>query len=95
MAEMIGGHHTITAAAQVLSSDTTMCAQLTIRSNTGNTVCYFGGSDVTSAPANAHGHIKADESYTFGPFDRGGVRPSQVYISGTASDILFWNGVPA
>lgn len=91
----LGGQLGVTAAAVQLDADTTPLRQLTIRSNTGNTVMYFGGSDVTSAPANAHGLLKADESMTWGPYESGFVRASNVYLSGTAADVLFWEGVRA
>jgi hypothetical protein len=94
MAKCEGGQHTVAASAAVLSSDTNLYRQITVRSNTGNAVCYFGDSNVTAVPANAHGFLKEDESYTFGPFEAGGIQPSTIYFIGTAGNVLFWNAVP-
>jgi hypothetical protein len=94
---MIGGQHTVAASAKALDSTvTTACRQITIRANAGTSIMYFGGSDVTAVPANAHGYLNAGESWTFGPFSPGsGIKPSDIYIIGTASDVLFWSGIPS
>ena len=94
---MTGGQHTVAASAKALdSTDSTAYKQITIRSNAGTSIMYFGGSDVTAVPANAHGYLNAGESWTFGPFAPGsGIKPSEIFIIGTASDILFWSGIPA
>ena len=96
MADHIGGVHTVTSAAQLLSSDSTPLAQLTIRAKTGNTtpVYFASSSDVTSASANAHGYVKSDESYTWGPYSHGYVKATEIYLVGaTSGDIVFWEGV--
>ena len=95
---MIGGQHTVAAAAAQLDSSTIACRILTIRLEPGASILYFGGDDVDPAPANAHGYLTATatsgESWTFGPYDTGtGIRPSEIYIVGTADDVLFWNGL--
>ena len=93
---MIGGQHTVAATAGALDSSDTPCRQITIRSKAGNSILYFGNSDVTATPTNAHGYLNAGESWTFGPYSPGsGVRPEQIFIIGTASDVLFWSGIPA
>jgi len=95
MAILIGGQHTTSTAATQLSTDTTPFSQLVLRLNVAGTTLYWGGSNVTSAPANALGFCQAVESYTIGPFDRGYVRASDIYIaSGAASEIVFWFGMP-
>jgi len=93
---MIGGEHTVAAAAAVLNSDDTPCRVLTIRLESDAAGdCYFGLSTVTTE-AHRHGFLEAGESWTFGPYSAGtGIRPSEVYIIGTAGDVLFWNGLPA
>ena len=100
MAMELGGQHTIAATATALDSSNTPCRILTIRLELGASICYFGNSDLTIAPTNAHGYLVASatagESWTFGPFDIGsGIKPSEIFIVGTADDVLFWNGLPA
>ncbi len=101
MADHIGGMHSTSTAVKVLDSDTTPLDQLTIRVKCASTatIVYFGGSDVTSTPANAHGYLKdlgpagSGDSYTWGPFSHGYVKPNEIYVIGTASaDIVFWEG---
>ena len=98
MAEMSGGEDITSTGAKQLADDDTMLAQLTVRMGTfvnSTSKASFGGSDVTTA-ANRHGFWKTEESYTFGPFDRGGIRAKDIYIISTASaDEIMWNGVPA
>ena len=93
---MIGAQHTVSDSATVLDSSTIACRHITIRLEAGASILYFGDSDVTAVPANAHGYINAGESWTFGPFAPGcGIRPSDIYIIGTADDVLFWSGIPS
>ena len=93
---MIGGQHTVAASATILNASTVGCRQITIRANAGTSILYFGGSTVTAVPAFAHGYLNAGESWTFGPFAPGsGIKPSEIYIIGTADDILFWSGIEA
>lgn len=95
MAAMDGGQYTLAASAVALDpANLNLYKQITVRSNTGNAVCYFGNSDVTAVPANAHGFLKAEESYTFGPFPNGGIQPAQIFFIGTAGNVLFWDAVP-
>lgn len=90
---LIGGQHTTSTAATKLADDDTPCSQIVLRLNTSGTTLYWGGSTVASTPANAYGFVKAEESYTIGPFDRGPVRPSEIFIaSGAGSEIVFWFG---
>jgi hypothetical protein len=93
---MIGGQHTVVASATVLDSSTVPCRQITVRTEAGAGILYFGNSNVTATPTNAHGYINAGESWTFGPFAPGsGIMPSEIYIIGTADDVLFWSGIPS
>ena len=93
---MTGGQHTVSGTATVLDSSEIPMRQITVRAKAGTSIMYFGGSDVTAVPANAHGYINAGESWTFGPFSAGsGIKPTEIYIIGTAADVLFWSGIPA
>ncbi len=98
MASPMGGQCTLGASATQLSAaagdNELPYRQITVRSNTGNAVAYFGNSDVTAGPTNAHGFVKAEESYTFGPFQAGGVYPKDIYLIGTQNNVFFWSGVP-
>ena len=98
MAEALGGETVTSTGVTQLDADDTLLAQLTIRMGTftdSTSKASFGGSDVTTT-ANRHGFFKTEESYTFGPFDRGGVRAKDIYIISTASaDEFMWNGIPA
>ncbi len=98
MAEALGGESITSTGAKQLDADATLLAQLTIRMGTftdSTSKASFGGSDVTTV-AERHGYFKTEESYTFGPFDRGGVRVKDIYIISTASaDEVHWNGIPA
>lgn len=104
MAEMIGGQHTTSTAATQLANDDTPCSQIIVRAGSvaggtmvnSTTVGYFGGSDVTSTPTNAHGYMEQKESYTFGPKDGGGyIRAKDIYLAFTNSaDTVFWDGWP-
>lgn len=95
MALPIGGQHVVDDAAKALdASDDTLCRQITIRLNEGDAKVYFGDSDVTAVPANAHGFLLEKESYTFGPFEAGGIRPKDIFLIGTADDLIFWSGIP-
>ena len=90
-----GGQHTVSATATVLDSSDVIYTYITIRLEPGASILYFGNSDVTAVPANAHGYLVATatdgNSWTFGPYPNGGIRPSAIYIIGTADDVLFWN----
>ena len=95
MAEMTGGQHTTSTSAKQLEDDDTPCTQIFVRNNTGNGVLYHGGSDITSAPTNAHGFMKAEEAYTFS-LSRGYIRARDIYIVSTASaETVFWDGIPS
>jgi len=89
-----GGQHTVSDTAAVLDSSTVPYTYITIRLEPGASICYFGDSDVTAAPANAHGYLTASadagESWTFTNPSGGGIAPNTIYIIGTVGDILFW-----
>jgi hypothetical protein len=92
---MIGGKHVVQASPTKLSDDDTPCRIVTIRLEISNSRMNFGGAD-----GEPHGYLvataTAGESWTFGPFQMGsGIRPSEIYIWGTAADHVFWNGLEA
>lgn len=93
---LIGDEHTVKASATILANNDQPCRLLTIRLESGAAGdVMFGNSDVTSG-ANRHGFLAAGESWTFGPYTFGsGIRPSEIYVVGTADDLLFWNGLTA
>ena len=83
-----GGRHTIAAAPKLLNSaDPTGFRILTIRLASGSSDVYFGDSQ-----GNVWGFLQADESWTFGP-NSGTVRPTDLYLWGTAGDILYYVGI--
>lgn len=98
MAEALGGEDITSTGRKQLADDDTLLSQLTVRCGTfadSTSKASFGGNDVTTT-ANRHGYWKTEESYTFGPFDRGGIRVKDIYIISTASaDDIMWNGIPA
>jgi len=55
---------------------------LTIRNNTGNTTVGLGKSLTEQI-----GFLKAEETKTFY-----GIRPSDVWVSGVAGQLLYWDG---
>jgi hypothetical protein len=93
-----GGVLTIDGTDQVLDPSTRSFRQLTIRLQPDpGGVCYFhfrsfqGGND---AAGYVTGSTSSGESWTFGPFPPGsGIRPSDIHIRGTATDLLYWNGL--
>ena len=94
-----GAVHTIAASPTKLGESEVSMRVITIRLEPDASICYFGDSDMVDAN-NAFGYVTgttaSGESWTFGPFERGsGIKPSEIYIFGTAEDKLFWSGLPA
>jgi len=93
---LFGGLVTLGSEATRLSSEDTPMCQLTIRSGDTAATIYFGNSDVTNAETLAHGRIAGGEWHVWGPYEAGrGVRPSQIFLAGTAGDKVLWSGWPA
>ena len=94
----LGGEHTISGTAKRLDDSSVPCRLITIRLDVGASPCYFGNADA-DVGGQRHGYLTATEtegeSWTFGPYQNGGLRPQELYIFGTAGDILFWDGTPA
>lgn len=93
--QLFGGLVTLGSEGTRLSSEDTPMCQLTIRTLETAARVYFGNSDVTAATTNAHGFIDGGEWHSWGPYGRGGgIRPSQVFLAGTAGTVVLWSGFP-
>lgn len=85
-----GGSHTVQASWAKLADDNRGFNHITIR-------LYTGSSDIQIGVMTESGSVKqtfflkADESRTYGP-GTGTVKPSSIYIQGTADDTLWWEG---
>lgn len=91
---MFGGIVTLGSNATRLADEDTPMCQLSIRSNSAAADMYFGNSDVDHTK---HiGYVEGGEAFQWGPFEAGrGIRPSQVFLYGTAGDRVIWMGWPA
>ena len=87
---LAGGSHTVAAPWKLLTEeDSTAYRQLTIRvedNAAGNVEVSLDGDTTVM-------FLKTDESFTFGP-DAGTVTPKDLYLKGTAADIVYYLGVP-
>ena len=93
---LFGGLTTLGSNATRLADDDTPMCQLTIRSADTAALIYFGNSTVTNADTLAHGRISGGEWHVWGPYESGrGIRPSQIFLAGTAGDKVLWSGFPA
>lgn len=92
-----GGLTTLGSTATRLADEDTPMCQLTIRvSASASARIYFGNSNVTNGEILAHGFVDPGEWHTWGPFEAGrGIRPSQIFLAGTAGDRILWSGWPA
>jgi hypothetical protein len=91
---LIGGITVLGNNATRLSDDDTPMTQLSIRSNSTAADVYFGSASVTHV--DHVGYIEGGESFQWGPYTAGrGIRPSQVFLYGTAGDRVIWTGWPA
>jgi hypothetical protein len=86
-----GGTHTLAATFTKLDESSVGFRVLTIRANTLTTNAEIGllskAGDVEQTV-----FIKTDESWTFGP-DAGTIRPSDIYLLGTAGNGVGWIGM--
>lgn len=92
-----GGQYTITATATNLTTALGLtggnlpsggwsCAEITVKNADGAAnKLYFGGSDVTNVPANAHGEIAAGQGYTWLPTVSSRPNTDEIYLVGTAN----------
>lgn len=55
--------------------------------NTGTV--YLGKSNVAATPANACASVEKGTGYTIGPFQADSISSEDIFIIGTANDILF------
>ena len=90
---LAGGSHTVTVAWKKLDTATQGFRVLTMRleDNAAGNVTIglknkFGWVETTDC------YLKTDESWTFGP-NAGTIRPSEIYLSGTADDKVGYIGV--
>ncbi len=95
---MIGGQHQVQTTLTKLAENDRPCRILTIRLD-NNQVSRITFADA-SKDEEPHGYLVSDttsgESWTFGPFGAGmGIRPSDIFIQGTASAVIYWNGLEA
>jgi hypothetical protein len=87
-----GGRHTVAATLTKLADNDTGFRVLTFRLASGATTdIQWGVVDEDGNPEVCM-FLQADESWTIGP-NAGTVRPSDIYILGTAGDIVHWVGV--
>lgn len=91
-----GGQYTVTTTATTLTaalglSEKVHCRQLDIKAKSTNTgKVYFGNSDVTNVPANAHGELGANEAWSV-PVDATiNINTDEVFVVGPGtSEIIF------
>jgi len=87
-----GGEHIVTAAWKRLDPSSVGFRVLTFRLETSAAAnIRFGVRTVTDENKDCM-FLKADESWTFGP-NAGTIRPSDIWIKGTAGDVVNWVGV--
>ena len=87
-----GGIHTISASWKKLDESNQGFRVLTFRNQTAATTAIEWGVLSKSGSVGKVMFLKADESWTLGP-DAGTIRPSDIYIRGTAGESVFWVGV--
>lgn len=91
-----GGQFTVTASATSLTSALSLsekvhCRQLDIKAKSTNTgKVYFGNSDVTNVPANAHGELGAGESWSVPVDSTININTDEVFVVGPGtSEVIF------
>ena len=90
-----GGQYTVTASAVNVTTALGMaqkihCKCIQIQGKTGNTgITYIGASNVTNAPANAMAQVPATSTWTSGYNDGSPINTDEVFIVGTAADVVF------
>ena len=88
---MTGDTLTLSGSLQQLSALPDAFRQLTLRLNTSATTIQVNLENGTKV-----GFLKADETWTFGPFGpSNSVKISDIYVTGTAAEELYWYGVEA
>ena len=85
---IFGNTHIISASATKLADSSVPMRKLTIRAQISGNPVYFG--DGTTVMGYLTASATAGESWTFDD-----IRPEELYISGTGSEVLYWVGVPA
>ena len=87
-----GGNHTVTAAyAQISTTDDNAYRQLTVQNpnasdGNGMWISFDGAVDM--------GYIPPDRAWTWGP-NAGTIKPTEIWIRGTADELAYFNGVRA
>ncbi len=82
MTNLHGGSLVLTGAWQQLSDNGLGMRYITVRNNTGNTTLGLAKS-----PTEQIGFLKAEETKTFY-----GIRPMDVWVSGVAGQLIYWDG---
>jgi len=90
-----GGQYTVTASAVTLTSALGLsakvhCKNIDVRAKSTNAAAvYLGPSTVTNVPANARVEIPASGWWSSGPYDGNTLNTDEIYIVGTANDVVF------
>jgi len=84
--------HVVTAAWKALDATNANGYRfLTIRLASDDSDIKIGVKDVNGVVKEGGPHLQADESWSWGP-NAGTIRPSEIYIKGTAGDLVSWIG---
>ena len=85
---------TLTASFEKMSDIDTPLRELTFRVQESATSSVPWGVLKGDGTVKQVNYLKTDESWTIGP-SAGTVRPSDIYVKGTAGDVVWWAGVKA
>ena len=88
-----GGSHTVTVAWKKLDPSSQGFRVLTIRveDNAAGNVA-IGFLNINGDVETSGTYLKTDESWTFGP-NAGTIKPEDIYLSGTAADVVGFLGM--
>ncbi len=88
-----GGSHTVTVAWKKLDTSSQGFRVLTMRveDNAAGNVA-IGLLNLNNDVENTGTYLKTDESWTFGP-NAGTIKPEDIYLSGTAADVVGYIGI--
>jgi hypothetical protein len=90
-----GGQYTVTASAVKMTTalgltDAIPAAAIDIKAKSTNSgIVYIGPSTVTNTPTNARVALAAGDAWTSGPTSTHIISTNELYIVGTASDVVF------
>ena len=86
-----GGEHIVTAAWKQLDPSDDGFRLLTFRLEENAASAIRIGVKTATGEIKDVMYLKAIESWTFGP-NAGTIRPSKIYLKGTANDVVNWIG---